>query len=365
MPKQSNAHASLVERQRDIVARWRERVFERLGPDDLSRAELTNAMPAFVEELIAALDPSEDAPSPLPDDSATASRHGRQRLRLGFDVDEVVREYGILGETILEALRADGVALTSRDARVIFVGLNTGAAEAIGEYVQRRDAEARKQAAQHLGFIAHELRNPLGAAWTALAILRQVLTEPPGRALQFLERSLAQLRQLVDQVLIAGRLEADVDPEYQPVRLDDLMRDVELDSAAEAESRRVTLAVDVAENLACEADRRLLFSALTNLVRNAVKFSAPGGTVTVRIRADHGQIVVEVQDACGGLPPDAGTTLFEPFVQRGTDRTGLGLGLAIVKQAIEAHRGQVAVRDLPGNGCVFTARFPIAPPPAA
>jgi signal transduction histidine kinase len=66
-----------------------------------------------------------------------------------------------------------------------------------------------------------------------------------------------------------------------------------------------------------------------------------------------GGITVEVEDGCGGLPQENTTELFEPFVQRGENRTGFGLGLAIVKQALEAHGGRVSVRNLPGKGCVF------------
>jgi signal transduction histidine kinase len=67
-----------------------------------------------------------------------------------------------------------------------------------------------------------------------------------------------------------------------------------------------------------------------------------------------------VEDACGGLPAGAGAELFEPFVQRGADRSGLGLGLAIARQAIEAHGGTVELRNRPGHGCVFTVRLPAA-----
>jgi signal transduction histidine kinase len=112
------------------------------------------------------------------------------------------------------------------------------------------------------------------------------------------------------------------------------------------------------EGLQVEGDERLLRSAIGNLVRNAIKFSEPGGTITVRGRAAGGTVTVEVEDACGGLPVESTSELFEPFVQRGADRTGLGLGLAIVRQAIEAHHGTVEVRNLPGRGCVFTARLP-------
>jgi signal transduction histidine kinase len=78
----------------------------------------------------------------------------------------------------------------------------------------------------------------------------------------------------------------------------------------------------------------------------------------VRAGRHDGDIRVEVEDGCGGLPEDSEAQLFEPFVQRGDDRTGFGLGLAIVKQALEAHGGRVSVLNLPGTGCVFALDLP-------
>ena len=74
----------------------------------------------------------------------------------------------------------------------------------------------------------------------------------------------------------------------------------------------------------------------------------------VRARASSGQVALEVADACGGLPPGRIDDLFSPLVQRGENRTGFGLGLAIARQAVEAHGGDIDVKDLPGVGCVFT-----------
>ena len=86
--------------------------------------------------------------------------------------------------------------------------LNTGAAGAVLEYVRWRDDESRQQQARHLSFVAHELRSPLGAAWTALGIVRGTLEHAPARAVQLLDRSLSTLRELIDHVLVAGKLEA-------------------------------------------------------------------------------------------------------------------------------------------------------------
>src|SRR4029453_13852424 len=85
-----------------VIERWQRQVHERLGAENLDRPELVNEMPRFVAELIAYLRP--DTTSALPDGSETAPAHGRQRYRKGFDIDQVIREYGLLGDVILEAV---------------------------------------------------------------------------------------------------------------------------------------------------------------------------------------------------------------------------------------------------------------------
>ena len=109
------------------------------------------------------------------------------------------------------------------------------------------------------------------------------------------------------------------------------------------------------------ADERLLDSALSNLVRNAVKFSAPGATVHLRAKQSVERVVLEVEDQCGGLPEGAVEKMFSPFVQLGQDRSGFGLGLAISKRAAELHKGDLRVHDVPGHGCVFVLDLPLEP----
>src|SRR5262249_23982946 len=235
MPTSSSLHDFLRDHGDRVIERWRHRLRESLGPDDLSRAELVDEMPAFIAEIVAALDPAR--PSALPDDSEIAQSHGRQRWRTGFDIDEVVREYGLLGDTILDAVNEAGTTLTAREARILLTSLNTGAAEAVNAYVRRRDEEARQQGARHLSFVAHELRGPLSTAWTSLGIVRRTLEHAPTRAFDPLDRSLVRLRELIDHVLVAGRLEAGVAPQYARIALDGLLRAVELDATPQAEDQ--------------------------------------------------------------------------------------------------------------------------------
>jgi signal transduction histidine kinase len=90
------------------------------------------------------------------------------------------------------------------------------------------------------------------------------------------------------------------------------------------------------------------------LVQNAFKYSHPHSRVSLRVWANAKHVQFEVEDQCGGLPPGKAATLFEPFEQRGANRSGLGLGLAICMRGAKAIGGTLTVRDVPHKGCVFT-----------
>lgn len=111
-------------------------------------------------------------------------------------------------------------------------------------------------------------------------------------------------------------------------------------------------------HLAVEADRDLLFAAVGNLLQNAFKFTHPHTEVSLTAYANGDRILIDVRDHCGGLPPGTAESLFSPFRQRSDDRTGLGLGLSIARRSVESFDGLISVRNLPGDGCVFTISLP-------
>jgi hypothetical protein len=122
----------------------------------------------------------------------------------------------------------------------------------------------------------------------------------------------------------------------------------------------VAFTVSIEPGLSIATDREMLSSALANLLQNAFKFTRPGGHVflTARVVASH--VLIEVADQCGGLPPGWAEELFLPFTQRSGDRSGVGLGLSISRRAVHAIGGTMAVRDVPGTGCVFTIDLPLS-----
>jgi signal transduction histidine kinase len=346
------------ERER-LVSCWGQSIRSAIVSAALPKAELLDRVPAFVDEIIAALYP--DA-IPLPTTSDNALEHGAQRLRLGFDVGEIVREYGLLHQCILQLAEEANLVISLHEQQVVARWLNTGIAEAVAQYVRQRDEEVMRHNSEHLGFIAHELRNPLGTARLALNRLRQTEPGVGGRTLDILDRHLRRASDMIDNTLGQASLRMGVQPRTLRLAVRTLLGEIELDSRIEAEARQLAMVVDASEDLSADADPRLLRSAVANLVQNALKFSQRNATVTLSAREAEGRLLIEVSDGCGGLPAGKADELFAPTVQRGNDRSGFGFGLAIALQAAEAHNGTIRVRDVPGHGCVFTIDLPATVP---
>jgi signal transduction histidine kinase len=346
--------ALLKARRQDLIDRWSRRIKGILA-EALPRAELIDHVPEFVDDLTRAVYP--DA-VPLPGGSPHAIEHGAQRLRLGFDAGEVVREYGILHLCILELAAEAALTLRLAEQEVVARWLNAGIADAISQYVSQRDVELQRQASEHLGFIAHEVRSPLSAAQLAFARLRGRELSQGGRAVELLERNLKRTGEVIDNALTHAWLKMGVPVRPEPVPLARFIEDIRLDVEGEAEAKGIRVTVAVERALQIEVDPRLLRSAVANLLVNAVKFSKPGGSVTIAARPSVGRVLIDVADSCGGLPPGKADELFKPLVQRSEDRSGFGLGLAIALQAAQAHNGTIKVRDVPAQGCVFTIDLP-------
>jgi signal transduction histidine kinase len=349
-------HELLRVRRQELIDRWGRRIRTAVATEPLSTAELVDHMPRFVDDLVAVLHP--DA-LPFPGaGTESAVQHGAQRLRLGFDVAEVVREYGILHQCILQLAAEAGLVVGLREQEVLARWLNGGIAVAVSQYVAERDMELQRQAAAHLGFIAHEVRNPLSAARLALASLRRRDLVAGGPVVDRLERNLRRTAEVVDSTLTHSWLKLGVPVQAEPITLAPFLEEIRTDADGESAAKGIRVEVAVDPELRLEADPRLLRSSVTNLLLNAIKFSHPSGHVRMSARGERGRMLIEVSDSCGGLPPGKTQELFAPVVQRGVDRSGFGLGLAIALQAAEAHGGTVRVDDRPGDGCTFTIDVP-------
>jgi signal transduction histidine kinase len=366
-PVSAASLASVIAAEKDeLIRRWRERIAGTIDPAAAVPGELIDSLPAFLDELANYLQSrrEETADEATGKTRALAAVHGTRRFHAGFSLGAVIREYGVLRDCLLDLIRDRHLEVEIDELKAVLKGLNTGVVIASEQFARERDQAIERQSREHFGFIAHELRNPLGSALLAA----QVLQRRPGAendvTLERLLRNLSMLRQLIDNSLVTVRArqlgESHSSLDVREVSLGQIVEGARTEIAGDAEEKRLTVVVDGDARIC--ADPRLVRSAITNLVRNAVKYTREGGRIEVRIRTGEQLASVEVEDECGGLPAGKSEELFTPFVQRGADRSGFGLGLAITKDAVEAHQGNVQVSNLPGKGCVFMLSFPIGGP---
>jgi two-component system, cell cycle sensor histidine kinase DivJ len=235
----------------------------------------------------------------------------------------------------------------------------------------RADAERANAAkSRFLAFMSHELRTPLNAIIGFSDILRNESDDLIGNArwpeyARIIHESGHHLLSVVNEILELSRLETgnfELFPE--PFRPDAVIAScVEL-LAVRAQEVGVTFNVDTPSGLPeIVADRRALMQILINLIANALKFSAHGGIVTVRVGVDRDYVSIEVADTGIGIASDDLTRIGNPFFQvRSTHcrkDDGVGLGLSIVKGLVDLHGGQMHAESRPGEGTRMVVRLPL------
>jgi signal transduction histidine kinase len=237
----------------------------------------------------------------------------------------------------------------------------------------RSEAEAANKAKmEFLATMSHELRTPLNAIAGYAELLELEIRGPVTNLqrddLRRIRRSQQHLLSLVNDVLNFARIETgDVRYRFEDVPLDDALRDMEMLVAPLLEARRLHYEhVCLANGARVRVDRDKMQQIVLNLLTNAVKFTDPGGRVTLTARVDGDRANVSVADTGRGIPADKLEQIFEPFVQieRGLTRTrdGAGLGLAISRELALAMGGDLAATSVQGRGSTFTLTVPVATP---
>ncbi len=213
--------------------------------------------------------------------------------------------------------------------------------------------------------VSHELRSPLARLAVALELARKRAGDAAGEQLDRIELEAGRLEALIDQLLTLSRLEAaDAPAARERVDVGELADGVADDAAFEASARGVQVAVERGEGCAAAGDADALRSALENVVRNAVAYSADGGEVRVAAVREGDTVAVRVSDRGPGVPDQHLEAVFQPFfrVEEARDRQhgGAGLGLAIAARAVRLHGGSIAARNRPGGGLEVEIRLPAA-----
>jgi two-component system sensor histidine kinase CpxA len=223
-------------------------------------------------------------------------------------------------------------------------------------------------AAQHrlLGDISHELRSPLARMSVALELARKRAAPEAKSALDRIEHEAENLNEMIGHLLRLTRLESGTDGfQMSEVDLARLVREVADDADFEARSRNRSVRVTTCEECSTKGTEELLRSAVENVVRNAVRYTAEGTEVDVSLRVKNGNensAIISVRDHGQGVPEEAMEKIFHPFYRtedaRDRESGGSGLGLAITSRAVRLHGGSVEAANAANGGLEITIKLP-------
>ena len=213
--------------------------------------------------------------------------------------------------------------------------------------------------------LAHELRQPLSALMAAVEVLRLA---PGGdeatRATAIMKRQIGQMDRVVEDIMDAARWRrGKVTIRKQQLDVREVIKDAALDVQSAVVERRHQLVVATApEPLWADADPQRLHQVLSNLLRNAVKYTDPGGRISLSADRSATTVDVRVSDTGCGIEADALPHIFDLFTQvRPAESKGLGIGLSVVREIVALHEGRVEARsDGPGRGSQFIVSLPVA-----
>jgi len=346
----------------EIERRWLERIqLDILKTPGVELTQLRDGMPDYLVELAKALKDDASSSAGLEERgesawSKVAREHGITRVRIGFDISQLVHEFVVLRRVIEEVAQRYEPGF-GRAERPLTELLDSAIGVAVQAYVDARDLEARRAQAANVGFLIHEVRQPLSTAAVASGFLRASALTEQLAMLDRLDRALRRAAELIDAVLLTEKLEAgQVQLQPMDIKVGQLMEPVEnLKAAAEQKGLHFQARYD--PDVVVRVDPTLTRSAIQNVVENAVRYTDEG-MIDVSIVDAGDDIVLDVRDTCKGLSPEELVTIFEPFKRGRTDKTGTGLGLAIAKRAVEAQGGCIHAESPGPSGCHFSLRLP-------
>ncbi len=362
-----DALAALIRQERDtLLAEWRQEVRQLSVAHNLDVPTLNDHIPDLLEELACELEVCSDG-SMIEGLKENPITHGLDRLRLGFDVEEVVAEYNALRGVIQDLIERHDLRLRGVVNRTINRVIDVSIGLAVKTYATQKALEIQQRREDHLTFVAHDLRSPLSAIAMAAKLLETTVPavgkdERAAMLLETMHRNVTHLNSLVVKVVQEeANLKAQVNEkvERQEVKLRALVGVLVSDLSPLAAASNLSLTNEVPEELTAFADANMLTLIFQNLISNAIDYT-PNGDVTIGAKKIKESAALEcwVSDSGAGIPADRLDKVFDKLETDPDKKSGMGLGLAIVKQFVEAHGGQVAVESELGQGSTFRFTIP-------
>jgi PAS domain S-box-containing protein len=216
---------------------------------------------------------------------------------------------------------------------------------------------------------SHDLRTPMAVINTKLYLMERYIEQPEKLREQItsMTTQVARLSHMLDDMLVLTQL--DQKPLHlalAPIDLNTIADWLSAKHQREAKDQGLHLHIETSpEPIRVRADAAEYTLAISRLVENALRYTPPGGAITLRTRTDQVSGFIDVIDTGVGIPPEAVPHIFDRFYRvdpsRNSETGGAGLGLAIAHKVIEAHGGQIKVKSTPGQGSTFSVSLPLEP----
>jgi signal transduction histidine kinase/uncharacterized membrane protein len=294
-----------------------------------------------------------------------------------------VAEQGWIGQPLAEVvvnqalhdlfarLAAEGTVQNAEipvDARTFYA--NLAPIPGVGKVLAMQDItylkELDKMKSDFVATVSHDLCSPLSIIEGYTDLLKEVgpLSVQQHQFLGRIKAAIANMTQLVTDLLDLGKIEAGLEMEMMPCDLEETIDLVVTGLQGWAERRGIELRVELPENVPRVRGNSIrLRQVLTNLVDNALKYTPEGGAVAIRVLIENGSVTVQVRDTGIGIGFDDLPRIFEKFYRVKTEETGdvvgTGLGLAIAKSIVEMHGGRIWAESEPGAGSTFSFALPV------
>jgi signal transduction histidine kinase len=351
LPEQSRKVLAIRD---DVFAEWEKRVRSQIkGADEVSHPVLLDTLPLFYGNIAEALSPGYDRENAA-SDSTAATGHGSERARTTeYKAVEIVHEYQLLRDVLLEVAQRHGIRFTDDEARIVRASFDQAIRDAIEEFTALQRAFRERVAAS----LTHDMRSPLSVIVSGAELLMATSPPNPEKILQKILENGLRL-----ETMFKEQLDALSQPTAQAGAL------------PLASLNALGLAREVAEHVNDTTDAHCAVSgepvsgwwnesalrrALENLALNAVKYG-DGKEVSLNVAQTHGRVIISVHN-CGNPIPDAQRKDIFEYLNRGEEsgKIGWGIGLPFVQEVAKRHGGTVVLDSSEQAGTTFTLDIPV------
>lgn len=338
----------------EVFAEWEKRVRSLIpGADEVSHPVLLDTLPLFYGNIAEALSPGVDRENAASDSSA-ATGHGSERARTTeYKAVEIVYEYQLLRDALLEVAGRHGIAFSLEEARIIGASFDQAIRDAIEEFTALQRAFRERVAAS----LTHDMRSPLSVIISGAELL---LATDPGkhdRILQKIVENGLRLEKMIQEQLDAIRQPAPHSTPLELAPLDALKLAREVgEHVRDTTAAQCTVSGESVTGWWNESGLR---RALENLALNAVKYG-DGQAVSVNVAQTHGRLILSVHNCGNPIPDEQRKDIFE-YLNRGeqSGKTGWGIGLPFVQEVAKRHGGTVVLDSSEQAGTTFTIDIPV------